>query len=317
LVDYLLLGSIIVVGIIILAILGRALHIVRPTQRGLVERYGRYHRFVDTGLTFLVPAIDRLIKVNITEQITELEPQVIVTKDRLNLTINMVVSYKVRTDEASVKASEYNVNNYRQQIDIIGHVTLRDILGSMTYEDANQGRDIINQQLLTKLKAQVDSWGIDIVRAEIKDLRPPQNIQDSMNKIIESENTKRSAVNQADALAAQADGQRRAAIAQAEGLKQAQILEAEGRRTATVSIAQGDAEATRLRNEALTTYFKDNAIVFKKLEAIESIMENAKIIVPEGTLSTLILNEADKLDKQLIPVQVKSKDTTLSKQAGQ
>jgi regulator of protease activity HflC (stomatin/prohibitin superfamily) len=308
-VDYLLLGIVIIIGVVVLLVIGRSLHIVRPTQRGLVERYGRYHRFVNTGLTFLVPGIDRLIKVNITEQITELEPQVIVTKDRLNLSINMVVSFKVRTDEASVKASEYNVNNYRQQIDIIGHVTLRDILGSMTYEEANQGRDVINSQLLVKLKAQVDSWGIDIVRAEIKDLRPPQNIQDSMNKIIESENTKRSAVNQADALAAQADGQRRAAIAQAEGLKQAQILEAEGRKQATVSIAQGDAEATRLRNEALTTYFKDNAIVFKKLEAIESIMENAKIIVPEGTLSTLILNEADKLDKQLIPVQVQKKDT--------
>ena len=308
-VDYLLLGIVIIIGVVVLLVIGRSLHIVRPTQRGLVERYGRHHRFVNTGLTFLVPGIDRLIKVNITEQITELEPQVIVTKDRLNLSINMVVSFKVRTDEASVKASEYNVNNYRQQIDIIGHVTLRDILGSMTYEEANQGRDVINSQLLVKLKAQVDSWGIDIVRAEIKDLRPPQNIQDSMNKIIESENTKRSAVNQADALAAQADGQRRAAIAQAEGLKQAQILEAEGRKQATVSIAQGDAEATRLRNEALTTYFKDNAIVFKKLEAIESIMENAKIIVPEGTLSTLILNEADKLDKQLIPVQVQKKDT--------
>ncbi len=133
-----------------------------------------------------------------------------------------------------------------------------------------------------------------------------------MNKIIESENTKRSAVNQADAVAAQADGQKRAAIAQAEGLKQAEILQAEGHKLATVSIAQGDAEATKLRNEALTTYFKDNAVVFKKLEAIESVMNNAKIIVPEGNLTTLILNEADHLDKQLIPVQVRSKDSQKS-----
>jgi regulator of protease activity HflC (stomatin/prohibitin superfamily) len=285
-------------------IVGRSLHIIRPTQRGLVERYGRYHRFVPTGLTFLVPGVDRLIKVNITENITEPEPQIIVTKDRLNLTINMVVSYKVRPDEVSVKASEYSVNNYKQQIDILCHVALRDILGSMTYEEANQGRDVINQQLLTKLKSQTDNWGIDIVRAEIKDLRPPQNIQDSMNKIIESENTKRSAVNQADALAAQADGQRRAAIAQAEGERQAEILKAEGLRQATISIAEGDAQATRLRNEALTTYFKDNAVVFKKLEAIQSVMNNAKIIVPEGNLTTLILNESDNLDKQLIPVQM-------------
>ncbi len=302
-VDAIQIASIIIPLLVVVWIIGRSLHIVRPTQRGLVERNGRYNRFVDTGLTFLVPIVDRLIKVNVTEQITQPEPQVIITKDRLNLTINMVVSYKVRPDESSVKDSEYNVNNYKQQIDILGHVALRDILGSMTYEEANQGRDIINQQLLTKLKAQTDAWGIIILRAEIKDIRPPMNIQESMNKIIESENTKKSAVNQADALAAQADGQKRAAIAQAEGEKQAQILKAEGQKLATISISQGDAEATRLRNEALTTYFKDNAIVFKKLEAIQSVMNNAKIIVPEGTLTTLILNEAEKLDKQLIPVQ--------------
>ena len=313
-VDLYLAAVLIAVLLVVAWLVGRSLHIVRPTQRGLVERYGRYHRFVPAGLTFLVPAVDRLIKVNITEQITEPEPQVIVTKDRLNLTINMVVSYKVRPDETSVKASEYSVNNYKQQIDILCHVALRDILGSMTYEEANQGRDVINAQLLTKLKAQTDSWGIDIVRAEIKDLRPPQNIQDSMNKIIESENTKRSAVNQADGLAAQADGQRRAAIAQAEGERQAEILRAEGQKLATISIAEGDAQATKLRNEALTTYFKDNAVVFKKLEAIESVMNNAKIIVPEGNLTTLILNEANNLDKQLIPVQIQSaKDDKSSK----
>ncbi len=258
---------------------------------------------MNTGLTFLLPIIDRLIKVNVTEQITEPEPQVIITKDRLNLSINMVVSYKVRPDESSVKNSEYSVNNYRQQIDVLGHVALRDILGSMVYEEANQGRDVINQQLLTRLETQTDVWGIDIVRAEIKDIRPPQNIQDSMNKIIEAENTKKSAVNQADALAAQADGQRRAAIAQAEGERQAQILKAEGLRQATISIAEGDAGATKLRNEALTTYFKDNAVVFKKLEAIQSVMNNAKIIVPEGNLTTLILNESERLDKQLNPVR--------------
>ncbi|TLY15490.1 MAG: SPFH/Band 7/PHB domain protein [Thaumarchaeota archaeon] len=302
-VDLVQAASIIIPLVVVAWIVERSLHIVRPTQRGLVERNGRYNRFVNTGLTFLFPVIDRLIKVNVTEQITEPEPQVIITKDRLNLSINMVVSYKVRPDEASVKNSEYSVNNYRQQIDILGHVALRDILGSMVYEEANQGRDVINQQLLTRLKTQTDAWGIDIVRAEIKDIRPPQNIQDSMNKIIEAENTKKSAVNQADALAAQADGQKRAAIAQAEGERQAQILKAEGLRQATISIAEGDAGATKLRNEALTTYFKDNAVVFKKLEAIQSVMNNAKIIVPEGNLTTLILNEAEKLDRQLLPLR--------------
>ncbi len=165
-VDETLLAEVLIVGVILIAIIARSLHIVRPTQRGLVERNGRYNHFVDTGLTFLIPLVDRLIKINITEQITEPEPQVIITRDRLNLTINMVVSYKVKTDEASVKASEYSVNNYKQQIDVLGHVTLRDILGSMTYEEANQGRDIINQQLLAKLKAQTDVWGINIVRAK-------------------------------------------------------------------------------------------------------------------------------------------------------
>ena len=138
-VDLVQAASIIIPLIVVAWIGGRSLHIVRPTQRGLVERNRRYHHFVNTGLTFLFPVIDRLIKVNVTEQITEPEPQVIITKDRLNLSINMVVSYKVRPDEASVKNSEYSVNNYRQQIDILGHVALRDILGSMVYEEANPG----------------------------------------------------------------------------------------------------------------------------------------------------------------------------------
>ena len=169
---------------------------------------------------------------------------------------------------------------------------------------ANTSRPIINASLKTALDEQTEKWGIEIVRAEIKDLEPPRELIISMESVLKADNDRQAAEKTAIAEATLASGEKNAAIQRAEGNKQAAILQAEGQKTAPVAIAEGDAQATKLRNEALTTYFKDSAIVFKQLDTIAtSLANNTKIIVPEGKALTLILNEQEHLAKAtIIPI---------------
>jgi regulator of protease activity HflC (stomatin/prohibitin superfamily) len=298
----------IVVPIVIVAYaLISSLRIVRPTERGLVERLGRYHRFVETGVTVLVPFVDRILKVNITERMTPVQRQDVITKDKVFMGVDAVVFYKIKPDEFSVKASQYYVANFAAQIDTLARTVLRDIIGGMDMTVANTSRPVINTNLKVALDEQTEKWGIEIIRAEIKDLEPPRELIISMESVLKADNDRQAAEKTAIAQATLASGEKNAAIQRAEGQKQAAILSSEGQKTATIAIAEGDAQATKLRNEALTTYFKDNAIVFKQLETIATALkDNTKIIVPEGKALTLILNEQEKLSKgTIIPVNTK------------
>jgi len=281
-----------------------SLRIVRPTEKGLVERFGKYQRFVQGGITFLVPFVDRIIRVNITERMTPVQRQDVITKDKVFMGVDAVVFYKVKPDEASVKASQYSVNQYTAQIDTLARTVLRDIIGGMDMAIANTSRPTINEKLKLALDEQTECWGIEIVRAEIKDLEPPRELLISMESVLKADNERQAAEKTAIAEATLASGEKNAAIQRAEGQKQAAILQAEGQKTATIAIAEGDAQATKLRNEALTTYFKDSAVVFKQLETIQSSLQNnTKIIVPEGKAISLILNEQENLTKAtIIPI---------------
>ena len=298
-----IIAIVIVLAIIIYALIS-SLRIVRPTEKGLVERLGKYHRFVQGGITFLVPFVDRLIKVNITERMTPVQRQDVITKDKVFMGVDAVVFYKIKQDETSVKASQYNVASFADQIDTLARTVLRDIIGSMDMAIANTSRPVINVSLKTALDEQTEKWGIEIVRAEIKDLEPPKDLIISMESVLKADNERQAAEKTAIAQATLASGEKNAAIQVAEGQKQAAILQAEGQKTATITIAEGDAQATKLRNEAITTYFKDSAVVFKQLDTIATALQNnTKIIVPEGKAISLILNEQENLSKAtIIPV---------------
>ncbi len=303
-VDVILILAIIIPIIIVIYAILVSLRIVRPTEKGLVERLGRYHRFVQGGITFLVPFVDRIIKVNITERMTPVQRQDVITKDKVFMGVDAVVFYKIRPDEPSVKASQYNVAIFAEQIDTLARTVLRDIIGGMDMAIANTSRPVINTSLKTALDEQTEKWGIEIIRAEIKDLEPPKELIMSMESVLKADNERQAAEKTAIAEATLASGEKNAAIQRAEGQKQAAILEAEGQKTATITIAEGDAQATKLRNEALTTYFKDSAVVFKQLETIATALQNnTKIIVPEGKAISLILNEQENLSKAtIIPI---------------
>jgi regulator of protease activity HflC (stomatin/prohibitin superfamily) len=249
------------------------IRIVRPTHRGLVERLGKYRRFADRGFNWIIPVVDRMIQVNITEQMVDAQPQEIITNDNLNARVDAQVYFKVKDDEGSVKSSQYSVNNYRLQIVNLARTTLRNIIGTLTLKSANSERDNINGALLTTLSKETTNWGMAIVRTELKEIDPPKDVQETMNKVVKAENEKVAALDFANAVERQADGEKRAEIKRAEGIKQAKILAAEG-----------DAEAIRLVNEAANTYFVGNAQLLRKLQALEkALSENAKIVVPSGS----------------------------------
>jgi regulator of protease activity HflC (stomatin/prohibitin superfamily) len=270
-----------IIAIIFLFLFFAGIRIIRPTHRGLVERLGKYHRFAQPGFHWIIPIIDRMISVNITEQMVDAQPQEIITNDNLNAKVDAQVYFKVKNDEESVKSSQYNVNNYERQIVNLARTTLRNIIGTLTLKSANSERDKINTELLTTLSQETKNWGMEIVRTELKEIDPPADVQETMNKVVKAENEKIAALDFANAREREADGMKRAEIKKAEGVRQAKILEAEG-----------EAEAIRLVNEAANKYFVGNAQLLRKLEALErALKENAKIVIPSDSELINVIGE--------------------------
>lgn len=260
-------------GIVLLVVFFLGVRIVRPTRRGLVERLGRYHRFALPGFTWVFPVIERMYTVNVTEQMIDAAPQEIITNDNLNAMVDAQIYFKIKNDEENVKNSQYNVNDVDHQIVNLARTTLRNIIGTLTLKSANSERGRINEELLKVLVKETHNWGIEIVRAELKQIDPPKDVQETMNKIVKAENEKLAAVDYATAVETAADGEKRAAIKKAEGVRQARILQ-----------AGGEAEAIRLVNEAADKYFIGNAQLLKRLETTESsLRNNTKVVIPAGS----------------------------------
>jgi regulator of protease activity HflC (stomatin/prohibitin superfamily) len=270
------------------------IRIVRPTQRGLIERLGKYHNFANPGFHWIIPIIDRLFLVNITEQMIDAQPQEIITNDNLNASVDAQVYFRVKSDEESVKGSTYDVDRYKWQIVNLARTTLRNIIGTLSLRSANSERGKINTELLGTLLKETKGWGIEIIRTELKQIDPPTDVQETMNKVVKAENEKIAAIDSATAAETVADGVKRAKIKEAEGFKQSKILHAEG-----------EAEAIKLVNEAADKYFIGNAQLLRKLEALEaSLGGNAKIVIPTGTELVNIIGEM----AGIVPLERKQKE---------
>lgn len=257
------------------------IRLVRPTSRGLVERFGKYRRLAQPGFNWVIPGVDRLILVNITEVMVNADPQEIITSDKLNARVDAQVYFKVRSDEESIKNSQYSVNDYQYQMVNLARTTLRNIIGTLTLKSANSERGKINSDLQRTMRDETNHWGIEIVRTELKEIDPPRDVQDTMNKVVKAENEKVAAVDFATATETMADGARRAEIKKAEGIKQAKILEAEG-----------EAQAIQLVNEAADKFFVGNAQLLRRLITVEkSLATNTKIVVPMNSELVNIIGE--------------------------
>jgi regulator of protease activity HflC (stomatin/prohibitin superfamily) len=245
--------------------------------------------------------IEKLYAINITEQITEAEQQEIITKDNLNAKVSAQVYYKVKPDNQSVVNAFYNVNNYKVQIIALARTTLRNVIGDKGFSDVNNKRSELNNLIRDSIQQQIDKWGIDVVRVELKEIEPPPDVQANMNNVLNAQKKKEASLDLAQAAKNEAEGFKLAAIQKAEGFKQAQILEAEGKAQAIETVAKATAEQIKLVNTAASTYFKDQAVVLKKLEVTQaSLQNNAKIIISKDGISpTLVVNEGG----EIVPVK--------------
>ena len=303
-------GLIVGVGILALILIGfllAGIRIIRPTHRAAVETLGKYTRFQRSGITFIVPIFQKMYSINITEQLVDVMRQEVITKDNLNCTVDAQVYFKVGDSEMELKNALYQVNDYTRQIVQLARTSLRNVIGDNMFKDVNSQRGKLNQEVFETMEIETKDWGITIVRVELKEIEPPDDVQETMNMVIKAENDKQSAIDFANARETKADGERRASIKEAEGIKQALILEAEGKSQAIERVAEARAKEIQLVNESAEKYFVGNAKDLKKLEVTQSSLENnSKIVLTEkGVSPTLVLNETKD---DVIPIDNKKED---------
>jgi regulator of protease activity HflC (stomatin/prohibitin superfamily) len=232
-----------IVGLVILALLIivgiRSVRIVPQASAGVVERFGRYIRTQNAGLTLLTPFVDRMRPlIDLREQVVSFPPQPVITSDNLTVAIDSVIYFQV-TDP---RAASYEIQNYIQAVEQLTITTLRNVVGSLNLEQALTSRDAINTQLRGVLDEATGPWGIRVARVEIKAIDPPPSIQDAMEQQMRADRNKR-------ALILNAEGQRESAIKTAEGQKAARILDAEGQKQAAILAAEAERQSRILRAE--------------------------------------------------------------------
>jgi len=268
------------------------MRVVRPLEKGVIERLGKFKRVADQGWTWIIPGIDKMYKVNLTERMMDVLPQEVITEDNLNAKVDLVVYYKVKRDDESVKKSIYNVDRFETQIVSLAQTTARNVIGTMNFKSVNSERNKINFELAKTLDKESDAWGVQIVRVEMKEITPPPDVQETMNKVLKAENEKVAARDFATAKETEADGIRRSDIKIAEGKKQAAILEAEGHAEAIIKVAQAEAEKIQKINTAIQKYFKNEAQLYKKLETVEnSLRDGTKYVIDPNSNITNVIAE--------------------------
>jgi len=279
-------------GITALAVTASTFKIVRPDQRAVIERFGEYHEYCEPGIHFLIPWMDKMYRRNVTEQMKNVQPSDMITRENLNANVDLDVYYQVRPNEEDVKKSFYNVDDYEKQITRLAQTTARNVIGTKEFEEVNSERQKINRKLHEELEEDTDAWGIDVVRVEMKEITPPNDVQESMNEILKAENRKDAAQDDAKATEIEARGKKKAAIEEAEGKKKAAVLEAEGDAKAVELRATAESQEIKLVNTALREHFKGEAQEHKKLETVQKSLRNgSKYIVDTEQDLTTVLSE--------------------------
>ena len=220
--------ALVVLVFFLIVLAASSIRIVRPYERGLVERLGKFKREVGSGVHFIIPFFERMIKVDMREKVIDVPPQEVITRDNVVVTVDAVIYYEI-TDAYRVV---YNVSNFEMATIKLAQTNLRNVIGELELDQTLTSRERINMKLRTVLDEATDKWGVRITRVEIKKIDPPQDITDAMSKQMKAERTKR------------------AAILEAEGYKQAEILKAEGEKNAAILRAEGEAEAIKRVAEA-------------------------------------------------------------------
>jgi len=275
------------IGAVVLAAM--SIKVIRPVEKALVERFGKFNRVAEPGLLIITPFIENVIRVPTTEIRADVDKQTVITKDNLNAEVDAVVYYKIQ----DVMKAVYSIDNFRTAIPSLAQTTLRAIMGKMTLTESNENRSRINSLIEEELDRETNNWGIDVIRVELQRIDPPGDVQQAMNNVVKAENEKISANDLASAAEIRADGERRASVKVAEGEARAIELRATADAKAVELRAQAEANAIKLVNESAQKYFKGDAQVLKKLEvAQEALANNTKYVVPKGSDLSMVISEA-------------------------
>ena len=266
--------------IIILVVLVRCIVIVPQSNAYVTEWLGVYKDTWGAGLHIRTPFVERISrKVSLKEEAADFPPQPVITRDNVTMMIDTVVFFQV----FDAKMYAYGVNRPIQAIENLSATTLRDIIGSMTLDETLTSRDLINTKITASLDEATDRWGIKVNRVEVKNIIPPREIQEAMEKQMKAEREKRAVILKADgekqAAITAAEGEKEAAILRADAVKQQRILEAEGEAQAILAVQKANADAIRLLNEAMPT---DKVLAIRSLEALAKVANGkaTKIIIP-------------------------------------
>ena len=291
---------------IVLIIAFKSIKVVKQSEVYIIERLGKFHKVAEAGLTIIVPFIDHVRSVvSLKEQTMDIPPQGVITEDNVTIVIDTVVFFQI-TDPAK---AVYEIQSLKKGIEYLAITTIRDIVGKMNLDSTFSSRDLINNQLRILLDEATDKWGCKVNRVEIKDINPPADIRDAMEKQMNAERNKRAAI-------LQAEGEKQAAITIAEGRKEAAILDAEAEKESRIRKAKGEAEAIRevavaKAQEIQMVYDSikkanpdDKLIQIKSLEALQEVAKGDanKVFIPfeaTGALSSLgTIKEVLKEDKR-------------------
>ncbi len=270
----------IVLIVVILVILARCVRVVQQSKAYVIERLGAFHTVWSVGLHFKVPFIDRVLRVvSLKEQVAGFPPQPVITKDNVTMQIDTVLYYQI-TDP---KLFAYGVENPMNAIENLTATTLRNIIGELELDQSLTSRDIINARMRSILDEATDPWGIKVNRVELKNILPPKDIQNAMEKQMRAERERREQI-------LQAEGQKQSQILVAEGEKESRILRADGEKQARIMEAEAEAAAILRVNEAMANSLKllnesnptDPVIRIKALEAFQAAANGkaTKIIIP-------------------------------------
>ena len=269
-------------GILLLIMAGKGIKIVRPWQKGLIERLGKYQRTADSGLTLIIPFWERMIKVDMREQVVDVPPQAVITKDNVVVAVDAVVYYEV-TDPVKVT---YNVMDFYIAATKLAQTNLRNLVGDLMLDESLTSREVINTKLRQILDDATDKWGTKVTRVELQRIEPPSDVTEAMHRQMKAERDRR-------AMILEAEGHKQSAILRAEGEAEAIKKVADANRYQKLTVAKGEGEAIQTVFKAIHEGNPTNDLIaIKYLEALQKIADGkaAKVFLPyeaSGILSSI------------------------------
>jgi regulator of protease activity HflC (stomatin/prohibitin superfamily) len=285
-----LLLLLIIVLFIFLVALARSARVVAQYEKGMVMRLGKYRSTVESGLTFLVPVIEDLIKVDMRERVINVEPQKVITKDNVSVTVDAVIYYRISDP---VKAT-FEVQNFAYAATTLAQTNLRNLIGDKSLDETLTARDLINANLRAVLDEATNTWGVKVTRVEVQKIDPPADITEAMSRQMKAERDKRANI-------LEAEGVKQAQILQAEGVRQSEILRAEGDAQARITRATAEAKAVEMISNAAEQFFKERAEISKRLDVLNTVLAHqTKFIIPAGSD---LVNVLGLDDKNVVPLK--------------